>query len=70
MNGTEPVTVTVTHIPLTKEVYNELLSALDTDEEEYGRTAESVNARRWLHYRWLVEGNRQDQPAEAGECHQ
>lgn len=50
--------VTITHIPLTRETYNELLSALDTEEEEYGKTAEGVNARRWLHYRWLVEGNR------------
>jgi hypothetical protein len=54
MSSTAP-TVTVTHIVLTKDVYNELLSALDTEEEEYGKTAESANARRWLHYRWLIE---------------
>lgn len=52
--------VTITHIPLTRETYNELLSALDTEEEEYGKTAESVNARRWLHYRWLIAQSGQD----------
>lgn len=55
--------VTVKHIPLTKEVYNELLSALDTEQEEYGKTAEAVNARRWLHYRWLIEQSGAHEPA-------
>lgn len=31
-----------------KDVYLTLLGALDTDEELYGKTAESINARHWL----------------------
>jgi hypothetical protein len=66
MTTTAPtVEVTVKHIPLTKETYEELLEALDELDRAFKRaTAESVNARRWLHYRWLVE-----QSAQA-ECHQ
>lgn len=54
--------VTVTHIPFIKETYNELLSALDELEEAYGMTAEVANARRWLHYRWLVEQSEAQHP--------
>lgn len=62
MNGTIPVDVTP--VALTKEIYNELLTALDTEEEEYGRTAEGVNARRWLHYQWLLaQSNAHEPPA-------
>jgi hypothetical protein len=57
MSSTAPTAeVTVKHIPLTKETYEELLEALDELDRAFKRaTAESVNARRWLHYRWLHE---------------
>jgi hypothetical protein len=57
---TVPVTVASgpqanTHIPLTRAIYDELLEALDELDRAFNVTAESANARRWLHYRWLVE---------------
>lgn len=65
MSSTAPtVEVTVKHIALDKETYNELLSGLDELDEAYGKTAQTVNARRYLHYRWLVENSKQ------AECHQ
>lgn len=55
MTDTPPVTVTP--VPLTKETYLELQEALDELDRAFKHpTAESINARRWLHYRWLVEG--------------
>lgn len=62
MNDTVPVTVT--HIPLSREVYNELLSGLDELDEAYGKTAETANSRRWLHYRWLLAQSGQEEKAE------
>lgn len=51
------ITVTVKHIPLDKEIYDELLEALaELDSAFGGPTAQTANARRWLHYRWLLEG--------------
>ena len=36
-------------LPMPRAVYNELLSGLDELDDAYGKTAESVNARIWLH---------------------
>ena len=47
--------VTVEHIALTKETYLELLEALEELDRAFKHaSAESVNARRWLHYQWLL----------------
>jgi hypothetical protein len=55
MTTTAPtVEVTVKHIPLTKETYNELLSGLDELDEAYGKTAQTANSRRWMHYQWYL----------------
>jgi hypothetical protein len=63
----EPIiTVTVTHIPLTREVYNTLLRCLDAETFEYGKHSDLDDARHWLHYRWLVE-QRDVQQAGASE---
>lgn len=35
-------------LPMPADIYRTLLDALKTDEEEYGRSAENVNARIWL----------------------
>ncbi len=53
--NTPTITVAVAHVALTKEIYNMLLSALETDEVEYGRNSRIDDARRWLHYRWAME---------------
>lgn len=53
---TPTVPVIVTPIPLTRAVYDELLEGLKELDGAFGKTAEAENARRWLHYKWLVEG--------------
>jgi hypothetical protein len=56
VNDAPVITVTVKHIPLDKEIYDELLEALaELDCAFGGPTAQTANARRWLHYRWLIE---------------
>ena len=56
--------VTVTPVPLTKETYLELLEALDELDRAFKRvTAESVNARRWVHYQWLLAQSAHDKQA-------
>lgn len=35
-------------LPMPADIYRTLLDTLKTDEEEYGRSAENVNARIWL----------------------
>lgn len=63
---TDTPPVTVTHIPLTKEVYEEIQEALqELDCAFGGPTAQTQNARRYIHYRWLVE-----QPTQKEGCHQ
>lgn len=47
--------ITVTPVPLTKETYLELQEALaELDRAFGGPTAQTQNARRWLHYQWLL----------------
>lgn len=47
--------VTITHVPMTRTVYDTLLRAIDTEQEEYGKHSELESAKKWLHYRWLLE---------------
>lgn len=37
-------------LPMPADIYRTLLDALDVDEEEYGKSAENVNARIWLQF--------------------
>lgn len=55
MNHEPVVLVTVPPIALSKETYDELLEGLDELDRAFKVTAQTVNARRWLHYRWLME---------------
>lgn len=62
MNDTAPVKVTP--VTLTKATYSLLLAALDTEEAEYGHNSRIDDARRYLHYRWLVEQSGQPPKTE------
>lgn len=56
--------VTVIPVPLTRATYDALLRALDTEAYEYGKHSDLDDARKWLHFRWLVEQSTQGEKAE------
>lgn len=56
--------VTVTPVVLTRALYDTLLRSIATEEFEYGKHSDLDEARRWLHYRWLVEQSTQGEKTE------
>ena len=67
MNAPTPP-VAVRHIPLTRANYTLLLAMCDTEEAEWGRSANVDDIRRWLNYQWLLAQSEAAQPVEG--CHQ